>query len=113
MYIDSFAPQSKFEYGETMLLSDVTGKPEVAVLATRALPEKYELPHLAGRVMEICENEEKELQRSGRDTSLIRGKNGKTSIFLGPARFVNHDCRPNVKVHKMKIIACSQFLITI
>lgn len=31
------------------------------------------------------------LQSSKRDDQL--------QIFLGPARFVNHDCCPNVKVH--------------
>ncbi|KAJ6018463.1 hypothetical protein N7522_001927 [Penicillium canescens] len=47
----------------------------------------------------MTEQQEKNLRQIGKDFSVVESSYKKAlSVFLGPARFVNHDCQPNARL---------------
>lgn len=43
----------------------------------------------------------------------VPGSKARETVLMGPARFVNHSCEPNVKVGLLFLIACSIITIVI
>ncbi|BGP48598.1 histone lysine methyltransferase Set9 [Rhodotorula kratochvilovae] len=72
---------------------------EVGVFATRAF-KKGEVVNLRGGIADLTEEEDDELRGEGgrSDFSVLWSQRKECfCLLLGPARFVNHDCRNNVE----------------
>lgn len=84
---------------------------EAAISARKFIPSGHTIKHLSGTLVSITREEETALDITRRDFSIVVSSRKKTaSIFLGPARFANHDCRPNAKLvmrgsESMEVIA--------
>ncbi|KAK3805012.1 MAG: hypothetical protein J3Q66DRAFT_290898, partial [Benniella sp.] len=94
-YFNIYHPKAGFEISQTDRYSSVTRKSEACVIATRLFEVGEELLHCAGTIAILNEQEEKELENRTSDFSVIKTSRKGTCLFLGPARFVNHDCDPN------------------
>ncbi|KIY67181.1 hypothetical protein CYLTODRAFT_353821 [Cylindrobasidium torrendii FP15055 ss-10] len=109
-YLALYDPSGSVEIAHTSRYSHRTGKSELCVLATRPLPAKFELKDLTGSLAVLTDEEDEELKRTNpgargtsvrRDFSVIFLENrNKSALFLGPARFVNHDCDPNSELYR-------------
>ncbi|ORY89261.1 hypothetical protein BCR35DRAFT_262388 [Leucosporidium creatinivorum] len=74
---------------------------EVGVFATRNF-KKGEIVNLRGGVADLSEEEDDKMREGGgrSDFSVLWSARKKCfGLLLGPARFVNHDCRNNVQFH--------------
>ncbi|KAJ7651146.1 hypothetical protein FB45DRAFT_731006 [Roridomyces roridus] len=96
------APTSRYTNPNNDLKSK--SRSEIRVLATCTLLPGYTIPELKGSVAELTPDSADEVDfkrtESLRDfSSVIRSsKTGKEHLFLGPARFVNHDCSNNCEL---------------
>ncbi|KAI0644749.1 hypothetical protein C8Q79DRAFT_1011763 [Trametes meyenii] len=110
-YFELYLPSGSIEIAHTSRYSHHTGKSELCILATRALTPGMVVSELKGSMADLTEEEDKELkgtdagQADGagirRDFSVIHSKQlKKNHLFLGPARFVNHDCDHNVELFR-------------
>lgn len=93
-----FLPKAGFEIVRSTRYS--SGRTEVKVCSTRKWMPGDELRHCSGYVATLTPEEDKHLTHTAkRDFSVMYSTSRQAScLFLGPARFVNHDCNPNVKV---------------
>ena len=69
---------------------------EAAITARRRIKEGETIKYLTGTLVPLTAEESNDLDLTQRNFSIVvssRRKNG--SIFLGPARFANHDCDAN------------------
>lgn len=69
---------------------------EAAVTARRRIKQGDKVKHLIGTLVPLTTEESADLDMTNRNFSIVvssRKKN--SSIFLGPARFANHDCDAN------------------
>jgi [histone H4]-N-methyl-L-lysine20 N-methyltransferase len=72
---------------------------EAAAAARRFIKRGETIKYLTGNLVAMTAEEEKELSLSRRDFSIVMSTRKKTpSIFLGPARFANHDCDANARL---------------
>ncbi|KAL0956481.1 hypothetical protein HGRIS_002627 [Hohenbuehelia grisea] len=104
-YLELYQPSGCIEIAHTSRYSHRTGKSELCILATRPLAKDVVITELKGSMANLTEEEDKELKRTTgrdchsdirRDFSVIHSKQMKKNhLFLGPARFVNHDCDNN------------------
>ncbi|TCD68072.1 Histone-lysine N-methyltransferase set9 [Steccherinum ochraceum] len=110
-YFELYLPTGSIEIAHTSRYSHRTGKSELCILATRPLVPGQVLSELKGSMADLTEEEDKELKRTDerhadgvairRDFSVIHSKQlKKNHLFLGPARFVNHDCDHNVELFR-------------
>ncbi|KAI0829727.1 hypothetical protein BC628DRAFT_1314462 [Trametes gibbosa] len=110
-YFELYMPSGSIEIAHTSRYSHHTGKSELCILATRPLAPGTVISELKGSMADLTEEEDKELkgtdvgQADGagirRDFSVIHSKQlKKNHLFLGPARFVNHDCDHNVELFR-------------
>lgn len=110
-YFELYLPIGSIEIAHTSRYSHQTGKSELCILATRPLAPGTVVSELKGSMADLTEEEDKELKRTGerhadgvgirRDFSVIHSKQlKKNHLFLGPARFVNHDCDHNVELFR-------------
>ncbi|KAI0743722.1 hypothetical protein C8Q80DRAFT_856610 [Daedaleopsis nitida] len=110
-YFELYLPSGSIEIAHTSRYSHRTGKSELCILATRPLAPGTVISELKGSMADLTEEEDKELkgtdvgQAQGvgirRDFSVIHSKQlKKNHLFLGPARFVNHDCDHNVELFR-------------
>lgn len=88
---------------EIRLTSRYGGAIQATVVARRAIAPDVLLGDLLGAAVDVSVQDEDLVRQSGRegwDFSILASlkKRGRAQLFLGPARFVNHDCQPNVKV---------------
>ncbi|KAJ1548097.1 hypothetical protein HK096_005123 [Nowakowskiella sp. JEL0078] len=73
-----------------------TGKVEACIVATKLWKSGDELRCCNGFIAALNENEEQFLAE--RDFSVMFSMKKKCNcLFLGPARFINHDCKPNTQ----------------
>ncbi|KZO90724.1 hypothetical protein CALVIDRAFT_385588 [Calocera viscosa TUFC12733] len=99
-YLQIYLPSSHFEFVPTERYSLHTEKNELAVRATAPFETGKLISGLCG-VLVALTNEENEELRGGQDFSIVVNVHTKRFfILLGPARFVNHDCNPNVKMKR-------------
>ncbi|KAG0298312.1 Histone-lysine N-methyltransferase set9 [Linnemannia gamsii] len=94
-YLSIYLPSAGFEISQTDRYSAVTNKSEACVIANRSFEAGDELRYCAGTIANLTEQEEKDLETKTSDFSVIKTSRRGTCLFLGPARFVNHDCDPN------------------
>ncbi|EAU91602.1 hypothetical protein CC1G_11834 [Coprinopsis cinerea okayama7 len=107
-YFELYHPSGVIEIAHTSRYSSHTGKSELCVLATRPLSPGMVITELKGSMANLTDEEDKELKRAGmvnsdirRDFSVIHSKSMKKNhLFLGPARFVNHDCDNNCELFR-------------
>ncbi|KDQ57765.1 hypothetical protein JAAARDRAFT_35454 [Jaapia argillacea MUCL 33604] len=108
-YIELYIPTGSIEIAHTSRYSHRTGKSELCILATKPLQPGAVISELKGSMADLTEEEDKELKRTDcrntdgirRDFSVIHSKQlKKNHLFLGPARFVNHDCENNCELFR-------------
>ena len=93
-YLDLYRPDCPFEIAKTHRYSDA--RPEAAVRARRRIGKGEEINYLSGTCVNLREDEEAKLRATGNDFSVMAStRRPGNSIFLGLARFVNHDCNAN------------------
>ena len=67
--------------------------------ARRDIDKGETIRYLCGNLVAMTEEEEKDLDLTRRDFSIVMSSRKKTpSLFLGPARFANHDCNANARL---------------
>ncbi|KAF9051233.1 hypothetical protein BDZ89DRAFT_1107895 [Hymenopellis radicata] len=108
-YFELYHPSGVIEISHTSRYSHRTGKSELCILATRRLPAGAVITELKGSMANLTDDEDRELKRTTgsrncdirRDFSVIHSKQMKKNhLFLGPARFVNHDCDNNCELFR-------------
>ncbi|KAJ7188123.1 hypothetical protein C8R46DRAFT_1157277 [Mycena filopes] len=107
-YFELYHPSGCIEIAHTSRYSHHTGKSELCILATRNLAPGTVITELKGSMANLTDEEDKELKRTDlrnsdirRDFSVIHSKQMKKNhLFLGPARFVNHDCNNNCELFR-------------
>ncbi|KAJ7178419.1 hypothetical protein C8R43DRAFT_872058 [Mycena crocata] len=107
-YFELYHPSGCIEIAHTSRYSHHTGKSELCILATRFLAPGSVITELKGSMANLTDEEDKELKRTDlrnsdirRDFSVIHSKQMKKNhLFLGPARFVNHDCANNCELFR-------------
>jgi histone-lysine N-methyltransferase SUV420H len=108
-YIDIYLPDCPFEISSTNRYTVVTH--EAAVTARKFIKKGEVVKYLCGIQVVMTSEEEADVALRKRDFSIvISSRNKAASLFLGPARFANHDCGANARlmtcgVAGMEIIA--------
>ena len=95
-YISMYHPNAGYEIARTYRYT-TSEKVEACLVSTKYWKKGDQMKFCVGTTTALTDHEEAMLDK--RDFSLIYStKNRHTNLFLGPARFANHDCRPNVQV---------------
>lgn len=90
-------PDCPFEVSTTNRYTIVTH--EAATTARRFIKKNEPIKYLCGYLVSMTPAEEKSLDQSKRDFSIVMSSRKKTaSLFMGPARFANHDCNANARL---------------
>lgn len=93
-YIQIYLPECPFEVTTTNRYT-ITNH-EAAVCARKFVKKGQEIKYLSGTLVAMTREEEKDLDLNRKDFSIVMSSRRKTpSLFLGPARFANHDCDAN------------------
>ncbi|KAI2015212.1 histone lysine methyltransferase Set9 [Ophidiomyces ophidiicola] len=108
-YISIYLPDCPFEVSTTNRYTITTY--EAALSARKLIRAGDTIRHLSGTLVALTPEEETTLDLTRRDFSIVMSSRKKTpSLFLGPARFSNHDCNPNARLvtkgsESMEIVA--------
>lgn len=114
-YISIWLPDCPFEVTTTNRYTIVTH--EAAVTARREIKRGETVKYLVGNLVAMTPDEEKDLDLTRRDFSIVMSSRRRTpSLFLGPARFANHDCNANARLvthgtEGMQVIAARDIAI--
>lgn len=93
-YIQMYLPDSPFEVTTTNRYT-ITNH-EAAICARQSIKKGQEIKYLSGTLVPMTEEEERDLDLTRKDFSIVMSSRRKMpSFFLGPARFANHDCDAN------------------
>jgi len=93
-YIQIYLPECPFEITSTKLYTITIH--EAMVCARKLIKKGEEIKHLSGTLVAMTKEEELDLDLARKDFSIVMSSRKKTpSLFLGPARFANHDCDAN------------------
>ena len=96
-YVQIYMPDCPFEVNATNRYTIVTF--EAALTARRHIRRNEPIKYLSGIQVNITPEEEKEISVRKKDFSIVVSSRSKsTSLFMGPARFANHDCGANAKL---------------
>ena len=96
-YINIWLPDCPFEVSTTNRYTIVTQ--EASTTARRPIKQGESIKYLCGNLVAMTPEEEKDLDLTRRDFSIVMSSRKKTpSLFLGPARFSNHDCNANARL---------------
>ncbi|PSN74090.1 hypothetical protein BS50DRAFT_566980 [Corynespora cassiicola Philippines] len=96
-YVNIYMPDCPFEVTTTNRYT-IT-EHEASVTARRDINPREEIKYLTGVQVAMTEEQEKQLELTRKDFSLVISSRKKTrSLFLGPARFANHDCDANARL---------------
>lgn len=96
-YAQIYMPDCPFEVNATNRYTIVTF--EASLTARRPIRRNESIKYLCGIQVNITPEEEKEMAVRKKDFSLVVSSRKKcTSLFMGPARFANHDCNANAKL---------------
>ncbi|KAK3322812.1 histone-lysine N-methyltransferase set-9 [Apodospora peruviana] len=109
-YMSIYLPDCPFEVNTTNRYTIVTR--EASITARRFIRRNEVVKYLAGIQVVVTPEEEDEMALRKKDFSLVFSSRSKsTSLFMGPARFANHDCNANARLVTreqagIEIIAC-------
>ncbi|TKA81318.1 hypothetical protein B0A49_00317 [Cryomyces minteri] len=96
-YVNIYMPDCPFEVSTTNRYTISTQ--EAAVTARKFIPRGHEIKYLNGIQVSMTKQEEEDLDVTRRDFSIVFSSRKKTPhLFLGPARFANHDCDANARL---------------
>ncbi|KAF5871225.1 putative histone-lysine n-methyltransferase set9 protein [Botrytis fragariae] len=96
-YINIYLPDCPFEVSSTNRYTVVTH--EAAVVARREIRKGEVVKYLSGIQVVMTPEEEEHINLLRRDFSIVMSSRNKSaSLFLGPARFANHDCGANARL---------------
>ncbi|KAK5137921.1 hypothetical protein LTR08_006690 [Meristemomyces frigidus] len=107
-YINIYLPDCPFEVGTTNRYTVMTA--EAAIYARKHIRKGETIKYLSGIQVEMTEKEEQELSSRTDFSIVLSSRRKRPSLFLGPARFANHDCDSNARLnthgpHGMNIVA--------
>jgi histone-lysine N-methyltransferase SUV420H len=109
-YMSIYLPDCPFEVNATNRYT--INSYEASITARRFIRRNEPIKHLAGIQVTVTPEEEAQLALRKKDFSLVVSSRSKlTSLFMGPARFANHDCEANARLVTrgqagIEIIAC-------
>lgn len=93
-YINIYNPDCPWEVSSTNRYTIVTH--EASITARRPIRRNETIKYLSGIQVVITPDEEKDISMRKKDFSIVVSSRSKsTSLFMGPARFANHDCNAN------------------
>ena len=96
-YINIWLPDCPFEVSTTNRYTIVTH--EAAITARRFIRAGETIKYLCGNMVEMTPDEMEDLDITRRDFSVVMTSRKKApALFLGPARFANHDCKANARL---------------
>ena len=96
-YIRIWLPDCPFEVSTTNRYT-IT-QHEASTTARHKIARGDTIKYLCGNLVAMTPEEEAELDLNRRDFSVVKQQRKKTSsLFLGPARFSNHDCKANARL---------------
>jgi [histone H4]-N-methyl-L-lysine20 N-methyltransferase len=96
-YLRIYLPDCPFEVTSTNRYTIVTH--EASISARRWIKKGETIKYLCGVQVIITPEEEQEISRRKKDFSIVVSSRSKsTSLFMGPARFANHDCGANARL---------------
>ncbi|KAK5118440.1 hypothetical protein LTR62_002954 [Meristemomyces frigidus] len=107
-YINIYLPDCPFEVTTTNRYTIMTS--EAAIVARKRIKRGEQIKWLSGIQVEMTEQEEKELSSRTDFSIVLSSRRKRPSLFLGPARFANHDCDSNARLstqgpHGIQILA--------
>lgn len=114
-YINMWLPDCPFEVSTTNRYTIVTH--EAATTARRFIKRSQTIKYLSGYLVSMTPEEEEDLDLTRRDFSIVMSSRKKSpSLFLGPARFANHDCNANARLAThgpdgMQVVAVRDILL--
>lgn len=93
-YVNIYSPDCAWEVTSTNRYTITTH--EASVTARRPIARNETIKYLAGIQVHITPQEERSISKRKKDFSIVVSSRSKsTSLFMGPARFANHDCNAN------------------
>ncbi|UNI13955.1 histone lysine methyltransferase Set9 [Purpureocillium takamizusanense] len=96
-YLQIYMPDCPFEVSSTNRYTLVTH--EASITARRYIKRNESIKYLSGIQVNMTPEEENEIAVRKKDFSVVVSSRNKcTSLFMGPARFANHDCDANAKL---------------
>jgi len=96
-YMSIYLPDCPFEVNSTNRYTIVSH--EASITARRFIRKNETIKYLCGIQVVITAREEEEIAKRKKDFSIVVSSRSKcTSLFMGPARFANHDCDANAKL---------------
>lgn len=108
-YVRLYLPDCPFEVSTTNRYTVISH--EASIIARRELKRGEVIKYLCGIKVAMTRQEEQDLGLRDRDFSIVlSSRKMLPSLFLGPARFSNHDCAANARLstigpHGMQVIA--------
>lgn len=96
-YTQIYLPDCPFEVSSTNRYTVTTH--EASIVARRLIKRNESIKYLSGIQVLITPKEEADLAVRKKDFSIVvSSRNRMASLFMGPARFANHDCGANAKL---------------
>lgn len=97
-YLYMYMPNAGYEVGDTRRYGGNGRRVEACLVATKDWQTGDEMRLLTGMIACLDPKDDAELKRGNRDFSVMWSTRKNCScLFLGPARFANHDCDSNCK----------------
>lgn len=96
-YVQIYLPDCPWEVNSTNRYTIVSH--EASITARRHIKRNESIKYLLGIQVTISPEEEREMAVRKTDFSIVVSSRNKcASLFMGPARFANHDCNANAKL---------------
>ncbi len=96
-YINLYLPDCPVEVDTTNRYTITTA--EACIKARKPIKRGEAIKYLTGIQVEMTEKEEKELSSRTDFSIVLSSRRKRPSLFLGPARFANHDCDSNARLN--------------